>query len=288
LQDTQAPVHAVLQQTPSTQKPLTHSSFARQTAPGEWGEQEPFTHEPVAQSSFVSQSGQHVFVCGSHEYGSQTSVGPGLQVPTPSQTRTPTTVLPSQRPASHWVPGGCRRHAPVPSHVPSSPQVDWSWGTQSPGSRGPLPAGRAMQKPAAPGAAHVRHPLAHAVEQQTLSTQNPLRHAPANMQGAPSGARSLKGAAPPAPAEPALAPAAPLAPPAFAPAVPLAPPTPAPAVPFAPPAPAVPVTSSMARTSPRVSGLRPQPKATTTTAAMTTPTILETSFFSGGISLPER
>jgi len=77
-------------------------------------------------------------------------------------------------------------HAPLPSQVPSLAQLAFVSGPHvgCPVS-GDCPPGRGEHVPALPGTLHALHALAHAVMQQTPSTQRPELHALAPLQGAP-------------------------------------------------------------------------------------------------------
>jgi hypothetical protein len=78
---TQGPVQAVLQQTPSAQKPEAHCDPALQTAPGGLGPQLPFTHFEPTQSLSELQVPAQVPVVASQLNGAQMTVGPAVQVP---------------------------------------------------------------------------------------------------------------------------------------------------------------------------------------------------------------
>jgi hypothetical protein len=87
---------------------------------------------------------------------------------------TPTTAPPEQAPALHTVPATWFRQPPLPSHVPSRPQVDsfdvghWFDACGAP------PAGTNVQVPGDPWTLQAMHVPVQAVLQQTPSTQNPL------------------------------------------------------------------------------------------------------------------
>jgi hypothetical protein len=78
---TQGPVQAVLQQTPSAQKPEAHCDPALQTAPVGLGPQLPFTHFEPTQSLSELQVPAQVPVVASQLNGAQMTVGPAVQVP---------------------------------------------------------------------------------------------------------------------------------------------------------------------------------------------------------------
>jgi hypothetical protein len=182
---TQGPVQATLQQTPSAQKPEAHCDPAWQTAPSGLGPQLPFTHLDPTQSLSEAQVAAQAPVIASQVNGAQMTVGPAVQVPSPSQTRPPMTAAPSQVPGAQVVPATKLRQAPAPSHVPSRPQVDGSEAGQTLALRGAPPAGTNAQVPGAPAVLHDLHVSVQAVLQQTPSTQNPLAQSPAHPQAAP-------------------------------------------------------------------------------------------------------
>ena len=78
---TQGPVQAMLQQTPSAQKPEAHCDPAVQMAPSGFGPQLPFTHLDPRQSLSEEQVAAQVLLVGSHLNGAQMTVGPAVQVP---------------------------------------------------------------------------------------------------------------------------------------------------------------------------------------------------------------
>jgi hypothetical protein len=107
------------------------------------------------------------------------------QVPLPSQVREEVSVPPVHAAAAHDVPAACRRQAPLPSHMPSRPQVDAASAAHS--LRGSVPALAGMQAPSAPVALQVMQRPVHAVWQHTPSTQKFELHSPALVQAAPFG-----------------------------------------------------------------------------------------------------
>lgn len=133
------------------QNPEAHSPSRLQTAPRGFSPQLPFTHRTLlTQSASERQVGKQPFVAVSQLNGAQTVEGPGLQLPRPSQTWTPVTAAPSQRPGLQTVPAGCWRQAPLPSHMPSSPQVAVSVGWQEAATGGACPSGTTAQVPSDP------------------------------------------------------------------------------------------------------------------------------------------
>jgi len=78
---TQGPVQAMLQQTPSAQKPEAHWDPAAQKAPVGLGPQLPFTHFEATQSLSEAQVVAQEPVFASQLNGAQMTVGPAVQVP---------------------------------------------------------------------------------------------------------------------------------------------------------------------------------------------------------------
>jgi hypothetical protein len=113
----------------------------------------------------------------SHRYGLQGLVVAALQLPTPSQVRGVVKVEApvGQLPATHWVPIEYRWQLPLPSHVPSVPQVDAAVVVQRASS---VAAGTFEQMPSvvAPGNAHDLHVPRQALAQQTPCSQKPVAH----------------------------------------------------------------------------------------------------------------
>ncbi len=183
---TQAPVHATLQQNPSAQKFDAHCEPAVQTAPTGLGPQLPFTHlTPPAQSLSDAQVATQAFVLGSQPNGAQMVAGPEVQEPWPSQTRVFLTAAPSQVPGAQVVPARVLRQAPLPSQVPSSPQLETSEIGQLAARRGATPAGTSPQTPGEPGVLQALQVSVQALLQQRPSTQKPLAQSPGQAQARP-------------------------------------------------------------------------------------------------------
>jgi hypothetical protein len=175
LQLTHAPLQATLQQTPSVQKPLAQSASFAHTAARGLGPQLPFTHEwPPTQSPSLWQMETQLPLVLSQLNGAQIVAGPGLQRPSPSQTFAFVTEAPLQVPSWQIVPPRYFRQAPLPSQVPSRPQVDWADTGQMLAERGMTPAGTKVQTPGEPGTLQDLHVSVQALSQQRPSTQNPL------------------------------------------------------------------------------------------------------------------
>jgi hypothetical protein len=111
--------------------------------------------------------------------------GPGRQCPPPSHTSTPSSEAPAHCPGRQVVPEGNLRQAPLPSQLPSSPQVETLAAGQVAASRGATPTGTKLQVPTAPWTLQDLHVSVQADEQHTPSTQNPLVHSPSQPQAAP-------------------------------------------------------------------------------------------------------
>ncbi len=105
------------------------------------------------------------------------------QAPKPSQVRAATSIAASHVPAAHSAPDGCRRHAPLPSQVPSRPQGLPASGAQAP--CGSCPAATGVQAPSRPGAAQVEQMPSQAVAQQIPRVQCPDWHCEPRVQGRP-------------------------------------------------------------------------------------------------------
>jgi hypothetical protein len=175
LQLTQGPVQETLQQKPSAQKFDAHWLDAVQTAPIGFLPQLPFTHFTFgAQSASDEQVAMHALVLVSQSNGAQIVAGPGVQLPAPSHTRIPPTEGPSQVPAWQTVPETKLRQPPLPSQVPSRPQVVGSLFGQTDGERGRSPAATNEQVPGADLVLQDLQVSVQAVLQQTPSTQWPL------------------------------------------------------------------------------------------------------------------
>ena len=90
-------------------------------------------------------------------------------------------VDPVQLAAMHVVPAAYLRHAPLPLHEPSVPQLDAIWSGHWP--IGSCPAGTDAQVPAVPASAHDTQVPAHAVAQQTPCAQTLCAQSLASVQG---------------------------------------------------------------------------------------------------------
>jgi hypothetical protein len=111
--------------------------------------------------------------------------GPEVQVPWPSQTRTFLTAAPSHVPAPQLAPGTRLRQAPLPSQVPSRPQLVGSEIGQVLAVRGAEPAGTNAHTPGELGALQDLQVPVQALLQHRPSTQKPLVQSPPQPQASP-------------------------------------------------------------------------------------------------------
>ena len=95
----------------------------------------------------------------------------------------PVTLSPSHVPALHSVPFTYWRQAPLPSQVPSCPQVAGVLAAQVRGSCGFTPEGTTEQSPRELGRSQAMQVAPQAEVQQSPSTQNnPVWHSPSQLQ----------------------------------------------------------------------------------------------------------
>jgi hypothetical protein len=95
------------------------------------------------------------------------------------------TAAPSQVPGPQTAPAMWLRQAPLPSHIPSSPQLETSEAGQVLATRGGLPTGMNPHRPGELGVLQDLQVSVQALLQQTLSTQKPLAQSPAQPQAIP-------------------------------------------------------------------------------------------------------
>ena len=93
--------------------------------------------------------------------------------------------MPAQVGARHCVPDAYRRHAALPSHIPSLPHVVAPWSAHWPS--GSEPSGTLVQVPTLLGTAHERQVPVQVVPQQTPCSQKPELHSGPPPQAAPIG-----------------------------------------------------------------------------------------------------
>jgi len=179
------PVHEASQHTPSTQNPDAHSPAAAQVAPVDFlGTQPvPLQKAPKAQSALVAQAVRHA--PAPHANGSHDVSDAARQVPAPSHTWAPVSVLPLHMVGAQLVPDGYRRHDPVPSHVPSVPQVGAPTSLQW--FSGSWPVGTFTHDPAEPDSAHDLHVWSQSVAQQTPCAQKPESQSDGAAHATPTG-----------------------------------------------------------------------------------------------------
>jgi hypothetical protein len=93
--------------------------------------------------------------------------------------------MPVQVGARHCVPAAYGRHAALPLHVPSLPQVLAPWSVHWPS--GSAPSGTLVHVPTLLGTLHDRQVPSHAVPQQTPCAQKPELHSGPPPHAAPIG-----------------------------------------------------------------------------------------------------
>jgi hypothetical protein len=117
------PLHSVLQQAPSSQKPELHSAGSVHGPPSGFLPQLPLMHVfgAVHSASFEHTVWQTAFA--PHTNGAQLCVAGVGQVPFASQREASVIVEPVHDAWAHIVPWAYLRHAPAPSQTPSRPHV---------------------------------------------------------------------------------------------------------------------------------------------------------------------
>ena len=116
------PPQALLQQTPSSQKPVLHSAaLAHATPPPFFAHVPPMQEKSVAQSAATAQVVAQAL--GPQMNGVHALTAPATHAPAPSHFPVARAVPALHIGDVHDVPDGYLRHAPLPSQVPSSPQV---------------------------------------------------------------------------------------------------------------------------------------------------------------------
>jgi hypothetical protein len=186
LQVWQVPSQALMQHTPSAQKPLSHSGPVVHGRPIGTLPQLLLTQVlPFAHWLLLLQTRTHWLF--SHLDGLHGRATPFTQVPSPSQTPAGIHSLSFLHAASsQTVSGGYFAQPPCPLQTPLCPQVSgeslrqiWC------GSSTPAPTG--THSPTLSGWLHDRHAPVHPTLQQTPSAQKPLMHWSALAHGEPSG-----------------------------------------------------------------------------------------------------
>jgi hypothetical protein len=182
----QVPPQALLQQTPSTQKPLAQSPAVLHATPFcSCGTHRPAAQWlPAVQSLFEPQLVAHAAVA--HMNAPQELVPGVWQTPRPLQVLAGWYVEPVHEEPMHVVPITCRRQAPAPSHMPSRPQVDASSAAHS--LSGSVPPTTGRHRPSAWAvfaAAQAAQASPQVDSQQTPSTQLPLAHSTAEAHATP-------------------------------------------------------------------------------------------------------
>jgi hypothetical protein len=183
LQALQAPVHAVLQQTPCAQWPEPHSLSAEQSLPMGPGPHELLLHEFGATHwlSFV-QAVAHLDPL--HMLGAHVRELPATHWCEPLHLEGSVYALFLQLSGPHSVPVAYFWHAPLPSQRPLVSQLLAPLSLQV--LRGSaLPAGMFVHVPALSAELHWRHPPWQDEVQQTPSTQKPESHSMASVHLTP-------------------------------------------------------------------------------------------------------
>jgi hypothetical protein len=183
LQLRQAPVQAVSQHRPSTQKFDWHSLPAPQGWPLSFGPHAPFTQAcPTSQSALLVQWLVQAPV--THRNGLQVWMPCGRHVPSPSQVPAVLRRVPVHEGGMHWVSAAYLAQLPKPSQAPVLPQLAAPMSLQMPrGSAAPRSSGQ--QVPMRWSRLHETQPPWQATLQQTPSAQKPDAQSSAVLQGAP-------------------------------------------------------------------------------------------------------
>jgi hypothetical protein len=137
----------------------------------------PTQQKPVAAAQSLETVHVVLHALAPHAYGAQALTVPGLHVPDPLHVAA-VVWLPAEHDAGvQMVPEGQFRHAPA-LHIPSRPHADIGVAMQR--FRGSGLASMALahvpSTPPVRAAVQAWHALAHAVSQQTPSTQLPVTH----------------------------------------------------------------------------------------------------------------
>jgi hypothetical protein len=119
-----------------------------------------------AQSALLAQSVRQA-APAPHTKGSHIEVVAGRQTPAPSQLRAEVIVEPVQEAVAQVVPADHWRHPPLPSQVPSLPQVALSAAAHWLAGTGACPAVMAVHVPTLPVRLHDMQVLPQATLQQT-------------------------------------------------------------------------------------------------------------------------
>ena len=181
------PHEAVEQQVPSTQLPEPHSLAALQLAPSAFLPHTPSMHWFGAThcEGTVHELKQSVPPL-LQVNGAQARLVPATQMPVPLHDPAEVALPPLHDAAVQVVPEAYLRHMPLPSQLPSLPQLPRPWSAQPPRGSGD-PAATAEQVPALPVWLQEKQLDVQAVEQQTPWAQKLLRHSSAREQTAPGG-----------------------------------------------------------------------------------------------------
>jgi hypothetical protein len=169
-----AVLHAVSQQRPWAQNPELHSAVVVHVAPSGLSEHLlPLQMFGATQCASVVQLFRQMPIAASHWNAMHDCVVAAAQAPAALHSCGGVYVEPVHDPATHCVPGTCRRHAPEPLHVPSRPQVEGSALTHWLATTGAAPAPTGEQVPTVPVSAHDMQVPVQAALQQTPCAQKP-------------------------------------------------------------------------------------------------------------------
>jgi hypothetical protein len=149
-----------------------------------WVQTFPMQLYPATQSAAVAQLVLQ-FVVPLHTYGVHERSVPGAHVPAASQRPASRSAPALHESVPHTVLTAYLRQAPMPLHIPSSPQVATVSSAQSPCRS--WPSGTLRQVPSLPATAHERHVPAQAVPQHLPCAQNVELHSSLLPQVAPIG-----------------------------------------------------------------------------------------------------
>lgn len=179
------PPQASLQQTPSVQKPMAHSSLRAQLWPRPRLPQlPPLQTAGATQSLFSVQVTLHapsVHLLGAHPTGE-----PGTHVPLPSQTLAGIRLSPAQLAALHTLPDAYFAQPPWPLQEPEKPQLALPSSLHI--RRGSVaPSSTGLHAPILAIWLQLIHAPVQATLQQTPSAQKPESHSSLPPHFAPSG-----------------------------------------------------------------------------------------------------
>jgi hypothetical protein len=184
LQARQVAAQPVLQQTPCWQKPDLHIAADVHAVPfSSWVQTLPMQLKPATQSAAVAQLVLQFVV--PQTYGLHERSIPGAQAPAASHRPATRSAPAVHISIPHTVLTAYLRHAPMPLHMPSSPQVVTPSSPHSP--FGSWPSGTLRQVPSLPPIAHDRQVPVQVVPQHLPCAQIMEKHSSLMPQVAPIG-----------------------------------------------------------------------------------------------------